>query len=63
MNQATSASFKAAAAEEAKAQGAGFLEEWKQAFPAGFALSNAGISVIDVSEGGVFSIRCVDLVR
>ena len=50
----------AAAAEEAKAQGPGFLGEWKQAFPAGFPLRNAGISTIDVSEGGVFSIRSVD---
>jgi broad specificity phosphatase PhoE len=50
----------AAAAEEAKAKGSEFLEEWKQSFPPGFDLSNAGISCIDVSEGGVFSIRCVN---
>ena len=50
----------AAAAEEAKAKGPEFLEEWKGAFPPGFDLRNAGISCIDVSEGGAFSIRCVD---
>ena len=49
----------AAAAEEAKAR-PGFLDEWKRAFPAGFALSNAGISCVDVSERGVFSLRCVN---
>lgn len=50
----------AAAAEEAKAQGPAFLDEWKQSFPAGFALRNACVSCIDVSDNGVFSIRCVD---
>ena len=52
----------AAAAEESKAKGPGFLEEWKQAFPPGFKLQNAGISCIDVSERGVFRIRCVNSV-
>ena len=52
----------AAAAEEAKVRGAGFLAEWKAAFPPGFRLRNGALSVIDVSERGVFSIRCANSV-
>ena len=52
-----------AAAEEAKGtRGAGFLDEWKEAFPPGFKLENTAISVVDVSEGGALCLRCVNSV-
>lgn len=56
----------AAAAEEAKARGGeagtAFLTEWKAAFPPGYLLGNAAITVIDIAEDGDFRLRCANSV-
>lgn len=56
----------AAAAEEAKARGgdagAAFLADWKEAFPPGFRLGNAAITVVDIAGDGAFSVRCANSV-